>query len=684
MDAEASFGLGRVQFPRSNLPFIHCKLRNGLREVKSSLSLTAHNVLKTSRRPPGAGRWLACLWILKVPPPSPPNGAVREEYMATKQATQSESAADPHAVQAGGVAAQVMTLARALAGSPRRRQIALLALGIVLVLCANAAGQVRLNVWQRDFYEAIEQKNMSGFLAQLLAFVVIAGGLLSLGVAQNWLRAMVKVRLREWLTFDLLDQWLTRRRIYLLEYAGEIGVNPDQRIQQDAQHLTDLTTSLLTGLLQATLLLVSFIGVLWVLSGKVVFDFGNGPFSIPGYMVWCAILYALGGSLLGWYVGRSLVPLNAERYSSEAELRSALVRVSEHADGIVLHGGEAEERRALDQPVNAVTKLLVRLAGGGARLTWVTAGYGWLATVIPIVVAAPGYFGGTMSFGTLMMVAGAFNQVQSSLRWFVDNLSTIADWRATLLRVVTFRDALATVDRMGAETGRIDVVESGADTLRLDDLQLALPDSSALIEEGGVEIRPGERIQILGKAASGKSTLFRALAGMWPWGDGTIHLPPRETMTFIPQRPYMPLGTLRTAVCYPTEPDRIEEASVVAALERVDLGHLVAMLDRSERWDRELPLDEQQRLAFARLLLHAPHWVVLDDAMSAVSETHRRLLLSLREGELAGTTLIRLGRDAVLDGAWDRTLHIVQLPVGPRLRAGSSTGQRAAPAEAAI
>jgi len=411
------------------------------------------------------------------------------------------------------VVTQFMTLARALTASPSRRKIALLVIGVVAVLCANAAGQVRLNVWQRDFYEAIEQRNVPEFLHQLLAFAVIAGALLGLGVLQSWLRAMVNVRLREWLTFDLLDQWLVHRRLYLLDYAGEIGVNPDQRIQQDAQHLAELTTSLLTGLLQSTLLLVSFVGVLWVLSGKVVFDFGNGPFSIPGYMVWCALFYALGGSLLGWFVGRPLVPLNAERYASEAELRSALVRVGEHADSIVLHDGEAEERRALDQPVNAVTGLMTRLAAGAARLTWVSAGYGWLAIVVPIIVAAPGYFGGTMSFGTLMMVAGAFNQVQSSLRWFVDNLSPIADWRATLHRVVLFRDALTTVDEIGADTGRIDVVEDG-DRLWLDGLQLALPESSATLDEARIEIRPGERIQILGKAASAKSTLFRALAGM--------------------------------------------------------------------------------------------------------------------------------------------------------------------------
>jgi vitamin B12/bleomycin/antimicrobial peptide transport system ATP-binding/permease protein len=566
------------------------------------------------------------------------------------------------------VIAQLRTLLRALAGSQYRGQLGLLALGVVVVICANAAGQIWLNRWLGAFYEAIEQRDMPGFITQLMVFAVIAGALLVLVVSQTWLRAMMNVRLREWLTHDLLDQWLVRKRIYLLGFAGEIGVNPDQRIQQDAQHLTDLTTILAIGLLQSTLLLASFTGVLWLLSEQVVFDFGNGPVTIPGYMVWCALAYSLGGSLLAWHIGRPLVALNAERYAREADLRIALVRINERADGIVLHAGEADERRLLDEPVHGVVNMMARLAGALARLTWITSGYGWLAMVVPIVVAAPGYFDGDISFGTLMVVVGAFNQVQSSLRWFVDNLPQIADWRATLLRVVAFRDALATVDTIGADTGRIEVVDSPSDKLELDDLELALPETCATLEQSHVEVTPGERIQILGNAASGKSTLFRALAGMWPWGGGTLRLPPRETMTFMPQRPYLPLGTLRTAVCYPAEPGHFEQAAVVAALERVDLGHLVPSLDRTDRWDQQLPLDEQQRLAFARLLLHAPRWVVADDALSALGDSHRRRVLSFCDSELVGVTLIRVGRDSVLDGFWDRTLYIIERPGGPYLR----------------
>jgi vitamin B12/bleomycin/antimicrobial peptide transport system ATP-binding/permease protein len=531
-------------------------------------------------------------------------------------------------------------------------------------------GQIRLNVWQGDFYDAIEQKHVPAFVHQLLVFLVIAGGLLVLVVTQTWLREMTNVKLREWLTHDLLDEWLAPKRAYMLSFAGEIGENPDQRIHQDTQHLTDLTTTLAIGLLQSSLLLASFVGVLWVLSEQVVFEIGGRSTAIPGYMVWCALAYSAGGSLLAWRVGRPLVALNAERYAREADLRFALVRVNEYAAGISLYGGEADERRVLDEPVNRVITTMARLAGGLARLTWITSGYGWLAIVVPIIVAAPGYFAGDLSFGALMMVVGAFNQVQSSLRWFVDNLPQIADWRATLLRIVAFRDALPEIDTIGEEAGRITLVDAASDQLVLEGLAVALPDACATLDQDRVEIAPGERIQILGTPGAGKSTVFRALAGMWPWGGGIIRLPSRDEMIFMPQRPYLPLGTLRAAVSYPEGSGHSDDAAMRAALERVDLGHLVPLLDRSGRWDRELTLDEQQRLAFARLVLHAPRWVVLDDAVGALAEEHRRLVLSIFERELAGATVIHFGRNPVLDCAWDRTLHIIEQPGGPCFHAG--------------
>jgi vitamin B12/bleomycin/antimicrobial peptide transport system ATP-binding/permease protein len=564
----------------------------------------------------------------------------------------------------GSVICQLRSLFSALHASRYRRRILLLALGIVVVVCANSAGQIRLNAWQGDFFDAIEQRDLAIFAVQLLVFTVIVGALLVLVVAQTWLREMLQVRLREWLTHDLLDRWMAPKRAYLLGQAGEIGINPDQRVQEDTRHLIDLSTTLAVGLLQGSLLLISFMGVLWVLSAQVVFEVGDRSFSIPGYMVWCALAYAAGGSWLAWRIGRPLIPLNASRYAREAELRFALVRVSECAEGIALHGGEADERRILDGTVDHVVSVMRRLAGGLARLTWVTSGYGWVALVAPILVAAPGYFGGGLSFGGLMMVIGAFNQVQQSLRWFVDNFPQIAEWRATLLRVMALREALLAPDAPDDGPARIELVDHTAGNLSLEHLSVALDGGRAVFDHPRVEVAPGDRVLIVAETGADKSTLFRAIAGLWPWGSGTIHRPPRRSMMFMPQRPYLPLGSLQAAVSYPAEPERFESIEVAAALERVGLDHLVPSLDREERWDKDLSLDEQQRLAFARLLLHQPCWVLLDDAMGALEEEHRRLMLSIFEHELADAAVISIGRSRARDGFYSRTLHFRRLPEG--------------------
>jgi vitamin B12/bleomycin/antimicrobial peptide transport system ATP-binding/permease protein len=484
---------------------------------------------------------------------------------------------------------------------------------------------------------------------------------------------MLQVRLREWLTHDLLDRWLAPKRAYLLAHAGEIGSNPDQRVHEDTRHLIDLSTNLAVGLLQGTLLLVSFIGVLWMLSAQVVFVVGASSFTIPGYMVWCALAYAIGGSWLAWRVGRPLIPLNATRYAREAELRFALVRVSECAEGIALHGGEADERRILDGTVGQVVTAMRSLAGRLARLTWVTSGHGWLGLVMPILVAAPGYFGGGLTFGGLMMVIGAFNQVQQSLRWFVEHFDQIADWRATLLRVMALREALSTDDTPGAEPGTIGLRDHALGHLGFENLSVTLGDSRATLDPARVEVAPGERVLIIAERGSGKSTLFRAMAGLWPWGAGTIDLPPRHSMMFMPQRPYLPLGSLHAAVSYPAEPERFDSAAVGAALERVGLDYLVPSLEREQRWDKDLSLDEQQRLAFARLLLHQPRWVLLDDAMGALEEDHRRPMLSIFENELAEAAVVSIGRSPAHNGFYSRILHYRRLsgdtvPLRPRSR----------------
>jgi vitamin B12/bleomycin/antimicrobial peptide transport system ATP-binding/permease protein len=540
---------------------------------------------------------------------------------------------------------------------------------IVAVLVGNMIGQVRLNQWNGAFFDAVEKRDTSAFFHQLLVFVFIVAALLACVVAQTWLQERLKIRLRQRLTQILLDLWLKPNRAYQLGFMGEASGQPDQRLQEDCRLFSELSTELGVGMLQALLLLVSFIGVLWTLSGDTTFVIGGREISIPGYMVWVAIGYAGIGSGLTWLVGRPMIRLNTLRYAREADLRFALVRVNESAESVSLYNGETDERRNLDEFVEAVLKATRKLSGGLARLTWITSGYGWLAIVVPILAAAPGYFSGRLSFGGMMMVVGAFNQVQAALRYFVDNFPKIADWRSAVLRVATFRQAAIDLEEVTAENGKIDIQSHAKGWLSFNGLSVALSDGSILIEDATAEIQPGERVLIMGESGSGKSTLFRAISGLWPWGSGSIRIPPGNEMMFLPQRPYLPLGTLRSALSYPASPDTFTDENICAALERCGLEEFVDMLDRHERWDKTMSLGQQQRVAFARVILHKPRWVFMDEATSALDEENQASMLSLFDNELEGATVMSIGHRPGLEEFHTRTLHIRKTEEGAILLA---------------
>ena len=350
-----------------------------------------------------------------------------------------------------GVLRQIGMMFRALLASPVRNTLFVLGTAIFLVIVATAYGQIRLNRWNQPFYDALSHRDFPGFMRQLGVFVIITGALLVLNVGQRWLSEMIKLKLREGLVQDLVGEWLKPHRAFRLAKVGPVGVNPDQRMHEDARHLTELSSDLGVELLQASILLVTFVNILWRISGTFAFHAGNRLFTIPGYMVWAALLYAGSGSLLSYLVGRGLIQRNANRYQRESELRTSLNRTNEHIDEIEQNNGEARAATRIALDLRGVLKAMRSLVTGLTELTWVTAGYGWLTLVAPILVAAPAYFSGTLTFGGLMMAAGAFNQVQSSLRWFVDNFSTIADWRATLLRVADFRRAVMNSDAIAPD-----------------------------------------------------------------------------------------------------------------------------------------------------------------------------------------------------------------------------------------
>ncbi|HUO55536.1 MAG TPA: ABC transporter ATP-binding protein/permease [Rhodoblastus sp.] len=569
---------------------------------------------------------------------------------------------------------------RSLGQSPQRPILLALVGGLVVVVAATAAGQIRLNEWTKTFYDALSGKDVSVFLRQLAVYGVIAGGLLILNVAQMWLNLSLKLKLREALTRDLIDQWLTPRRAFLIAGAGAIGVNPDQRIDEDARHLAELSADLGIGLFQAALLVVAFIGVLWGLSRDFVFHFRGASFSVPGYMVWCALLYAGIASLVSWRAGRRLIALQATHYSRESDLRFALVHANEHVEGFAIYRGEAEEKERLNREFSRLLVVLRSLVGVTTRLTWVTAGYGWFTIIAPIVVAAPAYFGGSLTFGGLLMAVGAFDQVQQSLRWFVDNVGNIADWRATLFRVGGFSRALRDVDQMGGEASRIDCVIGAEPKLIFEELSVLTPSGAISLNETRVEIGPGDHVLIVGAPGAGKSSLFRAIAGLWTWGAGRIALPNDDEIMFMPKRSYIPEGSLRTILAYPAPPQRFAAPEYSVALARLGLDHLVDKLDMVDHWDRELTDAEQQALAFARLPLHRPRWLIVDSAMDSLTVRARKAVFDLLRNDLSATAFVNITAPQGDDPFYTRVLRLARDPAGKCLvyRSGDKTAASAA------
>ncbi|MBX5158244.1 MULTISPECIES: ABC transporter ATP-binding protein/permease [unclassified Rhizobium] len=550
-----------------------------------------------------------------------------------------------------------------------RGKVLFLATVLILVILLTSYGQVILNQWNAPFYDSLERRDLGEFFHQLEIFAMIAGTLLLLNVLQAWLNQMTALYMREGLSRDLVDQWLKRKRALRLASSGLIGVNPDQRLHEDSRNLAESTTGLVLGLLQSTILLVSFIGVLWELSSGFIFHISGHSFSIPGYMVWAAIFYAASASVLSQVVGRKLVKLNADRFSKEAELRFTLMHANENMPAITVARGEENERRRINTDISSVLRVVKRLAMANTNLTWVSAGYGWLVIVIPIIVAAPAYFSGGLTLGQLMMSVGAFNQVNTALRWYVANFGPIAEWRATLMRVTDFRQALLDMEEEFAQKDGIAYENTAPDTLTLKDVVIVAKIGEEIDECGGfrlretdVVIKAGEKIMINGDHSVNRKLLFQAMAGLWPCGSGTMGLPPIDDMLFVPQIAYVPGGTLREALAFPASPDAYERAAVETALDRAGLHSLIARLDTRARWDKLLDSDEQKAIGFARLLLVRPRWIIFDEVLEGMEpewqEMMAKLLTSMPE-----SGMIYIGRsEAYLEALKPRVLHLQALP----------------------
>jgi putative ATP-binding cassette transporter len=566
-----------------------------------------------------------------------------------------------------GFGTQLATLLRAALRSHAGKAITMLASGILVMLLLTAYGQIQLNQWNKPFYDALSRRDLGDFLYQLGVFFIIAVILLFLNLGQRWMVEMLKLRLRDGLVRDMLHLWMLPGRALQLANSGPMGVNPDQRMHDDAEKLCTLTADLGTGLLQATILFASFAGVLWSMSGDFSVRVGGIEYAVPGYMLWAALIYAVLGSLMSYWVGRSLVERNAERYAREGDLRASLVRASDHLDGIALAGGEAEETRRVEVHFDAVLAATVRLIAGLVNLTWVTAGFGWITVVAPILIAAPLYFTGKISFGGLMMAAAAFQQAQGSLRWFVDNFGALADWRATLLRVASFRIALTAPAVQQRFASRIDYVEGAAGELAIEGLEITSVGSRDAFVEPLVRIGRGERVLVQGHPGADKALLFRALSGLWPWGSGRIVRPAGESVFYLPRgTPYLPRGSLRDVLAYPHDAARFEPAAYLLALGRLQLASLAPALDETRRWDRDLGHDELFRLAVARIVLQRPRWIVVDGTLGVLEDEMLETVLDVIADELRDATILHIGHATLTrDASATRVLHLVKLSEAP-------------------
>lgn len=559
---------------------------------------------------------------------------------------------------------QLKMMGSAFWTSPVRGRLIFLMAALLTVILVTAYGQVRLNQWNAPFYNALERRDLAAFLSELKVFVIIAGSLLLLNVFQTWLNQMTALNMREGLAKDMVDQWFKPGRAARLAGFGAIAVNPDQRLHDDVRNLAESSTALAIGLVNATIILVSFIGVLWGLSAGFAIEIGGKMVEIPGYMVWAALIYAGSASFLSNLVGYRLVPLNAERYSKEAELRFSLMRASENVTAITLARGEKNERHRIGEDINAVLAVIRGLAMALTHLTWVSSGYGWLAVVAPILIAAPVYFSGNLSFGGLMMAVGAFNQVNVALRWYIDNFGPIASWKANLQRVSVFRNALIQMDSVERHGNAIEIERTTTGPVRLTSVEIS-PEAGGLdlsrvfrLREAPVEINVGDRLIVNGDQGVNRRLFFAALAGLWPWGRGTITMPPREESLFIAQHGYLPAAPLREILCYPRSPQKFQEQEFLDAMEKCGLSHIIPRMGDHVRWDKTFDSDEQACVRVANALMLKPRWLFIDDLLEGLeTETVDRLTAVL--AGMKDTAIVYIGRsDAIMQVLEPRVVHL--------------------------
>jgi len=520
--------------------------------------------------------------------------------------------------------------------------IILLNLGDVYIL-------VLLNEWNNTFYNALQRYTKGVFFSALGSFALLATIYIIISVYEQYFQQMLEIRWRSWMTEHSLQKWLGKQSYYRLQIANSDNKtdNPDQRISEDVRLFVSSSLNLALGFLKAAVTLGSFIIILWRLSGTLSFRLGQYHMMIPGYMVGASIIYAALGTWFTSKIGRPLVKLNFEQQRYEADFRFSLVRLRENSESVAFYRGEEQEKTNFSNNFKKVFINFRKLMQRQKKLTWFTSGYSQFAIIAPFLIGAPRYFSRQIQLGGLIQIASAFGRVQDSLSFFVNSYSSLAEWQAVTERLAGFNRNIELIHNQ-RENSALCFKESQLPSLAVMNLQIGLPNQTRLIDNLQFELKRGDSLLITGASGTGKSTLIRTLAGLWPFAEGRINIPPRPQMLFLPQKPYLPLGTLRDALFYPSGAVGISEGKLKEIMTQCKLGDFTDRLDKTDSWSHILSLGEQQRVAFARVLIQRPKWLFLDEATSALDEPTEGQMYRMLHEQLPDSVLISVGHRQTL------------------------------------
>jgi vitamin B12/bleomycin/antimicrobial peptide transport system ATP-binding/permease protein len=535
---------------------------------------------------------------------------------------------------------------------------------VILMSTALVGMDVVFNYWYNHFYDALQDYDKRGAFDLIAVFMFLAAVYIVLAVYRYYLQAYLTLRWRRWLTDQIMNRWLEKKSYYYLENFDERTDNPDQRIQEDVASLVSGSLDLSIGLLGSITTFVAFIYILWTLSGHFTVDLGSwGKIVVPGYLVWVSIIYSIVGTWLAFKVGFPLVGLNFEQQRREANFRFAAIDLRSHAENVALYRGEVQQRGILGNLFNSVLNNWYAIILRQKLLLWFTAGYNQVSVILPLVVVLPNYFNKVFKLGGLMQALRAFTQIQDALSFFVNSYSTIAQWRATLQRLITFVNHIYEVETKAVTQNKFVYNMQQPDSISTKGLTITTPQSVKLLENINLDFEHGKNYLIKGPSGIGKSTFIRVIAGIWPFGSGEIDLPVDKSIMYLPQKSYMPIGTLRDALMFPSKVTDVTDDDLIKLLKACDLPELVSRLHDVSMWSEQLSPGELQRIAFARVLLHKPHWVFLDESTSALDLPLEKRLFELLKKELPNCSIISIGHQVSVEAFHDQQIDLSRYSV---------------------